>query len=200
MSTWQPPRQMPDAGRRLGNPSRSWLSRTVPVETADFLDARHQPGHIHSEPVQRHDGDGVAHELQVFRRMWSASWNARSRSVQTYSCPISWASKACSSSASTRVSAASEMRMTARACRPTAACGTAITLICTPSRGRWPKHVDKSCKLLPRSGVQIGDLTFLWKGAQDACFVFGRHRRRPGGLQKLGEGAGVHCQQVVRVG
>ncbi len=36
-----------------------------PVETADLLKTRHQPGDIHSKPVQRHDGDAIAHELQI---------------------------------------------------------------------------------------------------------------------------------------
>ena len=60
------------------------------------------------------------------------------------------------------------------------------------------KYVGQSCKLPPRSGVQTGDLTFLWKGPQDARFVFGRHRHGPGDLQRPGEGAGIGGQQGLR--
>ena len=70
MSTRQPPRQTPAVRRRLGSPSRCspFLNRSR-LKRLVFSTPRHQPGHIDPKPVQRHDSDSVAHELEVLQTL-----------------------------------------------------------------------------------------------------------------------------------
>ena len=85
--------------------------KPFPVESANLIHTRHQPGRVHPKSIQRDDGDAVAHELQLFEAVPVGEPEGTFIFQPDVLVPKSrCATRACNSSTLSSLSAASEMR------------------------------------------------------------------------------------------